>query len=59
MPGLEDSGEGRFSVHVEKMQKSRCVSALSHVHDHRSVRLLQVLLAEPRQLGDLHVALLL
>jgi hypothetical protein len=50
MPGLEHSGEGRLFVYVEVMafQQPRCVGAFGYVHDYRSVRLRQVLPAEPR-----------
>ena len=48
-PRLEHPGEGRLSVDnkVLALQESRCVCALGHVHDHRSIRLWHILPAEP------------
>jgi hypothetical protein len=47
--GFEDSSEGRFSVHIEVLafQQPRYVCELGHVHDHGSVRLWQIIPAEP------------
>ena len=58
--GLEDPGEGRFSVYKEVLafQQLCCVCTLGHVHDHRPVRLRQILSAEPRNPRNLHLVFL-
>ena len=60
-PRLEHPGEGRLSVDNEvlALQESRCVCALGHVHDHRSIRLWQILPAESRNFRNPHLVLLL
>ncbi|KAF2716900.1 hypothetical protein K431DRAFT_335120 [Polychaeton citri CBS 116435] len=59
-PGLEDSGEGRLSVHsgVLALQQPGCVCALGHSYNHRSVCLWQILPAEPRNFRSPHLILL-
>lgn len=60
-PGLESPDKGRLSINVDvlALQKLRCVGALGHVHDNRSVCLCYVLPAEPRYLCNPHLILLL
>lgn len=58
--GLEDPCEGRFAVYNEvlALQQLCCVRTLGHVHNHRPVRLWQILPAEPGNFRNAHLVLL-